>query len=201
MNIVKKPYCQACENNKIPILTILKTLFSNTSAVLEVGSGTGQHAVYFAEHLSHLDWYPSDRNENLDGIMQWMKDASLNNLKRPIELDVSQKVWPEVEIDAVFSANTVHIMHWPEVEALFRGISAILPTGGIFVLYGPMNFNGKYTSESNAEFDRWLKTRDPGSGIRDFETLNLLAGNNGMALSDDFEMPANNRILYWTKCN
>ena len=199
MSSLDKPCCQACENNKDPILSVIKSLFEYSKAVLEVGSGTGQHAAYFAENLPHLVWYPSDRKESHKGIMLWLKDAALDNLKPPLELDVCQDNWPELSVDAVFSANTVHIMHWDEVAAFFTGISGILPSGGVFALYGPVNYNGQYTSDSNAQFDIWLKNRDPESGIRDFEALDNLANKNGMRLTGDFKMPANNRILCWIK--
>jgi cyclopropane fatty-acyl-phospholipid synthase-like methyltransferase len=167
--------------------------------VLEVGSGTGQHAVYFARKMPHLSWYTSDRQEYHDGIRQWLREAALPNTPDPLLLDVSQPRWPPLPVDALFSANTTHIMHWQEVEALFDGIGRMLPAGGLFVLYGPFNYRGAYTSDSNARFDAWLKERDPESGIRDFEALNGLAGQAGMTLQQDYEMPANNRILCWRK--
>ena len=170
-----------------------------SEGVLEIGSGTGQHAVFFAERLPHLTWYTSDREENHAGIMLWLEDAVLNNLRPPVILDVCQQDWPDVKADAVFTANTAHIMHWHEVEALFNGVAGLLPEGGIFVLYGPVNYNHRYTSESNARFDAMLKNRDPDSGIRDYEDLNRLATAVGMSLKDDFAMPANNRIICWMK--
>ena len=194
-----KPFSQACENNKHPILGVIKDLFAGSDRVLEIGSGTGQHAVYFAEHLPHLTWFTSDRVENLAGIGMWLESAGLKNLRQPVALDVCQPVWPAVKVDAVYTANTVHIMHWHEVEALFEGIDALLPDDGVFVLYGPVNYHNQYTSDSNAHFDVMLKTRDPESGIRNFEDLNRLADKAGMILKDDFDMPANNRLICWIK--
>lgn len=194
-----KPFSQACESNKAPILTVIKNLFAASSGVLEIGSGTGQHAVYFAKHLSHLSWFTSDRIGNLAGIEMWLQEAGMKNLKQPLALDVCQQDWPTIMVDAVFTANTVHIMHWHEVEALFKGVAGLLPGGGVFAIYGPVKYNNQYTSDSNAQFDVRLKTHDPASGIRDFEDLNRLADNAKMVLLDDFDMPANNRIISWIK--
>ncbi len=196
---MNKPYAESCEQNRGPILTVIKPLLEECSSVLEIGSGTGQHAVYFAEQMPHLVWYTSDCNRFLPGINLWLDDAELENVKRPVELDVSRSIWPRLQVDAVFSANTVHIMHWPDVEALFAGVGEILHEGGVFLLYGPFNYDGAYTSLSNENFDRWLKNRDRYSGIRDFEELDRLARLAGMYLASDIDMPANNRILYWRK--
>ncbi len=194
-----KPFSQACENNRAPILAVIKPLFAECRAVLEIGSGTGQHAVYFAAELPHLQWLTSDREEGHAGIRAWIDEASLPNLRPPLSLDVQQQPWPELEVDAVFSANTAHIMSWPMVEAFFAGVAALLPGGGAFVLYGPFNYANRYTSDSNAAFDRRLKARDPLSGIRNFEDLQRLAGEGGMSFVRDYAMPANNRILHWRK--
>lgn len=194
-----KPYSESCDQNRDPILAVIEPLFADCLAVLEVGSGTGQHAVYFARRMPHLIWYTSDRQEYHDGIRQWLREAALSNTPAPLLLDASRTPWPSLAVDAVFSANTTHIMHWPEVQALFDGVGRILPVGGLFVLYGPFNYSGAYTSDSNARFDAWLKLRDSHSGIRDFEELNSLAGRAGMSLQQDFEMPANNRTLCWRK--
>ena len=194
-----KPYAESCDQNRDPILEQLRPLLAAASTVLEIGSGTGQHAVYFSTHLPHLHWQPSDRGENLPGIRLWCAEVGLANLKAPLELDVSRQPWPAIEADAVFSANTAHIMAWPQVEAMMDGIGKLLPDGGLFLLYGPFNYNGRYTSESNRRFDGWLKERDPLSGVRDFESLDELAGQAGMRLQDDIAMPANNRILCWRK--
>ncbi len=196
---MEKPFAQSCEENRAPILAELSRLYHDRHAVLEVGSGTGQHAVYFAPALPHLVWHTSDRAENHAGIRRWLEEAGLPNVRAPLLLDVLQPVWPEAEVDAVFSANTVHIMAWPMVEALFAGVGARLPSGGLFTLYGPFNYHGGYTSESNARFDAWLKGRDPESGIRDFEALERLAVLAGMLLQEDRAMPCNNRLLSWRK--
>lgn len=194
-----KPYAESCDQNGYPILSVIEPLFVKCSAILEIGSGTGQHAVYFAARMPQLVWYTSDRSGLHQGIRMWLEEAELPNIRAPILLDVTQERWPELEVDGVFSANTAHIMNWDEVLSMFRGVGGLLQKGGLFVLYGPFNYHGGYTSDSNARFDSWLKSRDPESGIRDFEALNRLAEDAGMSLYGDYEMPANNRILCWLK--
>ena len=194
-----KPFSESCEQNKQPILVVLQQYFANVSSVLEIGSGTGQHAVFFAARFSHLHWLASEVAELHSGVNAWLAEAGLPNIAGPVELDVNQPDWPVHEIDAVFSANTVHIMDWPSVEKMFAGIGRVLQAKGVFCLYGPFNYVGNYTSDSNARFDLWLKQRDPRSGIRDFEALNSLARQHGMELLADHAMPANNRTLVWQK--
>jgi len=194
-----KPFAESCEQNQEPILDVLREQFADTKTVLEIGSGTGQHAVYFARHLPYLHWQTSDMPEYHVGIQQWIDEAGLKNIAPPIELDVSQSIWPALEVEAVFSANTVHIMAWHCVEKMFAGVAEILKTQGLLCLYGPFNYDGQYTSKSNEKFDQWLKARDPQSGIRDFEKLVELGRQYGLRLVHDYEMPANNRILIWQK--
>jgi len=186
-----KPFSEASERNRAPILAVLKRVFKHRTRVLEIGSGTGQHAAYFAAELPHLVWQASDVADNLPGIREWVSHPA------PIELDVDQP-WPRVDADAVFSANTCHIMSWPQVERLFEGIGKIrsLKT---FCLYGPFNYHGKHTSESNARFDAMLRARDPASGLRDFESISALAKAAGLTLQEDNAMPANNRLLVWKR--
>lgn len=193
-----KQFSPACEENQEPILQAIRPFFANRKKVLEIGSGTGQHAVYFSKHLPHLEWQPSDRKENLAGINAWRNEAGLANLLPPLELDVNQGKWPAVEADAVFSANCVHIMSWPEVERMFAGMG-LVPPGGILCLYGPFNRGGKFTSESNERFDQWLKEYNPQSGVRDFEAVNALARAQGFTLLEDMAMPANNCTLLWRR--
>ncbi len=194
-----KPYAEACDQNRDPILAVIEPLFRDRRGVLEIGSGTGQHAVYFAKKLSHLHWYTSDRREYHAGIQAWLDDASLSNLEPPLLLDVTQASWPGLKVDTVFSANTCHIMHLAEVDVLFSRVGGLLPAAGLFALYGPFNYGSRYTSASNARFDDWLKERDPESGIRDFEYLNELAAKAGLELLEDYPMPMNNRLLCWQK--
>jgi cyclopropane fatty-acyl-phospholipid synthase-like methyltransferase len=198
---MNKPHSAACDNNQQPILSIIEGLFAECREVLEIGSGTGQHAVYFANKMPHLTWHSSDLLENHSGIELWLNEAELPNTPHPLTLDVTQNVWPNVNADAVFSANAIHIMSWESARAMIKGVGKLLPDKGLFVLYGPFNYMGAYTSDSNARFDVWLKERNPESGIRHFEEIEQLANTAGMYLQDDFEMPANNRILCWMKQN
>ncbi len=194
-----KPFAESCEQNKRPILDILSSVFADRARVLEVGSGTGQHAVWFARHLPHLVWQTADLPENHPGIHAWIAEGP-DNVLPPLLLDTCDREWSEMKgFDAVFSANTVHIMAWPSVKCLFAGIGHLLPAGGKFALYGPFNYAGHYTSESNGRFDEWLRARDPASGIRDFEAVDDLANRAGLVLDADHEMPANNRTLIWRK--
>lgn len=194
-----KPYAESCEQNRDPILAVLREVFADRKQVLEIASGTGQHAVYFGQALPHLVWQTSELAVNHAGIRAWLDEAQLPNVLPPLVLDVGHPHWPVERVDAVFNANTVHIVSWPEVESLFAGIGRVLVPGGLLCLYGPFNYGGKFTSESNARFDAWLKGRDPDSGVRDFEALNRLAEAQGLALVRDVAMPANNRTLVWQK--
>lgn len=195
----EKPYSQACENNKQVILEKLATVFSSPGTVLEIGTGTGQHAVHFAGNLPHLRWQPSDHPTNYQLCMAWLSEAELPNINNPMALDVNATDWQLPPINGVFSANTAHIMSWPEVKAMFRGVAAHLEKGDAFCLYGPFNYQGQFTSASNQQFDAHLKQRNPEMGIRDMGDLKQLASNNGMLLESDFEMPANNRLTVWQK--
>ena len=194
-----KPYAAACDENCEPILAVLKGLLQDRQAVLEIGSGTGQHAVYFGEQFPSLTWQTSDQLDYHAGINAWLQAAQLPNVLNPVLLDVRQATWPDLIIDAVFSANTLHIMSWEAVQACFAGVGRLLPSNGLLIIYGPFNYAGQFTSASNARFDQWLKQRDPDSGIRNFEDLNRLATNAGMELQADYAMPMNNRILVWRK--
>ena len=192
----ERPFSDSCERNKEPILEVLRETFDQPGEVLEIGSGTGQHAAYFAAALPYLQWQPSDLPASHSGILAWLEHARLPNLLPPLELDVSGD-WPGRTFDYVFSANTLHIMGWPEVVLFFAGTREMLRSGGRLVVYGPFNYGGEYTSESNARFDEWLKSRDSRSGIRHFEEVDALAQCAGLHLLMDRAMPANNRILVW----
>lgn len=197
-----KPFAPACERNREPILDVLREAFSGCSRVLEIGSGTGQHAVHFAASMPGWQWQCSDVDANLPGIRAWLDEARLPNTPPPFALDV-RGTWPDARYDAVFSANSLHIMGWAEVEAFFAGVDRVLGgagTGnGTLVVYGPFNYGGAYTSDSNRAFDAWLQARDPRSGIRDFEAVAALARGIGLRLVDDVAMPANNRCLVWQR--
>ena len=192
-----KPFAESCVQNRDPILAVLAPLFADRQRVLEIGSGTGQHAVYFAAALPHLVWQTADVVAHHAGIRAWLDEAQLANALPPLALDVNDDAWHRGRYDAVFSANTLHIMSWPEVERFFAGVGAVLEAGGVLAVYGPFNYDGAYTSESNARFDAWLKARDPHSGVRDFEAVDALAREQGLVLAHDFPMPANNRTLVW----
>jgi len=196
---LKKPYSESCDQNKEAILMVLSEVFSSTQDVLEIGSGTGQHAIYFAKNLPHLRWHTSDCQPYLDGINMWLAEAVLSNIVAPFELDVSLSKWPEINVDAVFTANSLHIMSLIDAHNFMKGVGKLLPEKAQIAIYGPFNYNGSYTSDSNARFDQWLKDRNSLSCIKDFEQIVFWANKNGMRLVTDYEMPANNRILHFVK--
>lgn len=193
-----RPFAPACERNRDPILAVLRTHFADRRRVLEVGSGTGQHAVHFAAAMPWLTWQCSDVEANLPGIRLWLDEAALANTPPAIALDV-RGAWPGARFDAVFSANTLHIMGWADVEAFFAGVGRVLDADGVLAVYGPFMYAGAHTSASNREFDAWLRARDPASGIRGFEAVDALAHGIGMTLAADVAMPANNRTLVWRR--
>lgn len=197
--MTSKPFSESCVQNRGPILAVLREVFADRHNVLEIGSGTGQHAVDFGAALPHLRWQTADVPAHHAGIRMWLDEAALPNVLPPIALDVNQHDWRGGRYDAVFSANTLHIMGLPEVGQFFEGVGAVLEPGGALVVYGPFNYNGAFTSESNARFDTWLKSRDPASGVRDFEAVNTLAAAQNLVLQQDFAMPANNRTLVWQR--
>ena len=193
------PFAPACERNREPILEVLRGEFAGARRVLEIGSGTGQHAVYFARALPHVVWQTSDRSENHESILAWIAAEGPANVRMPLELDVARSPWPIDRFDAVFSANTAHIMSWPEVSAMFAGVGRVLDAGGTFILYGPFSSDGRHNSESNVRFDAMLRQRDPASGVRDLADLDREAEAAGMGRAAEYEMPANNRIVVWRK--
>ncbi len=193
---MSKPEAPSCVRNQEPILAVLRNHFADRQNVLEIGSGTGQHAVFFAAALSHLSWQTSERPENLSGIQAWLDEAALPNTPAPLALDVNA-TWPNQRFDAVFSANTLHIMSWREVQQQFVRLPDVLTENGMLAIYGPFNYGGHYTSDSNAAFDVWLKELGAHQGIRDFEAVNVLAGQAGLKLIEDRAMPSNKRCLIW----
>jgi hypothetical protein len=194
------PYSDACERNKAPILEVLRDAFADRFHVVEIGAGTGQHAVHFARQLPHLAWQPTDCREYLPGLAARIAAEGPANLAAPVELDVLQAQWPPLSGDAVFSANTLHIMSWPAVQALFTGLPRVLAARGVLAIYGPFKYGGRFTTGSNAAFDQMLRERDPDSGIRAFEAIDALACAAGLALQADYPMPANNQLLVWRGC-
>lgn len=190
---------EACERNKEPILQILRRAFAASRQVLEIGSGTGQHAVYFARKLPNLTWHTSDTGEYLAPLRLRIEHENAPNLPPPVELDVRRHPWLVKGIDSVFSANTLHIMSWQAVESFFQGVGTLLGPGAVLCVYGPFRYAERYTSASNEAFDRYLRERDAMSGIRDFEAVNALAVAEGLSLDADYDMPANNRALVWRR--
>lgn len=193
------PFSEACERNKLPILEILRTRFADRRQVLEIGSGTGQHAVYFAAHLPHVAWHPTERLAYLEDLTERVRLEGTANIEPPTLLDVNQSIWPVRNVDAVFTANTLHIMSWNEVIALFRGIGGTLEARGLLCIYGPFRYDGRYTSPSNEAFDRMLQDRDPQSGLRELGDVTALAREVGLRLEADHDLPAFNRLLVYVK--
>ncbi|MEO6103319.1 MAG: DUF938 domain-containing protein [Pseudoxanthomonas sp.] len=204
--LMEKPFSPSCERNQDPILEVLRRHLGDARHVLEIGSGTGQHAVHFAAAMPWLGWQCSDDASQLEGICQWLDEAGLANTPSPIGLQAVTEPDPHfapaipavlLPFDAVFTANTLHIMGWAEVRALFASLPPNLSSHALVIAYGPFNQDGRYSSDSNREFDGFLKARDARSGIRDIEAVNALANNIGLQLIDDVAMPANNRMLVW----
>jgi hypothetical protein len=193
------PFSQACENNKSFILDVLRRCFAGRCEVLEIASGTGQHATHFAANMPWLRWQPTELPQNLPLLQPRCTAYAGDNLLDPVALDVRQAPWPLAVPDAVFSANTLHIMALPTVERFFEVLGQCAGDDVVLAIYGPFNYGGYYTSDSNARFDQWLAQQHPDSAIRDFEAVDSLAVAAGFALQDDHEMPANNRLLVWRR--
>ena len=201
------PLSEACERNRDPILALLKPILRDRQRVIEIGAGTGQHARYFAQQLPHLCWQASDAGlsscPTLLELAIYLAQAQRPNLPPPLLLDVMQQPWPtevmRYQPDAAYSANTLHIMGWTAVAALFTGLGSLLPLAAPFIVYGPFRYAGRHTSDSNQRFDRSLRQRDPASGVRDIESVLETASANGFALEADHAMPANNRTLVFRR--
>jgi cyclopropane fatty-acyl-phospholipid synthase-like methyltransferase len=197
---MEKPFSEACERNKGPILDVLlENIFPTDRRVLEIGSGTGQHAIYFASKFPQVEWYPTDLSSNMLGLNMNLNDARVKNIQKPVRLDVSKDDFPKVKFDVVFTANTLHIMHWKDCKSFMKLLGHRLREGSRAIFYGPFKYNGDFTSPSNAEFDLNLKERDPLSGIRSFEDIQSNMVKNGFELVEDYEMPANNRTLVYKR--
>lgn len=198
-----KQFSSACERNREPILATLRHVFADRKHVLEIGSGTGQHAVFFGAALPQLIWQTGDLPQNHPSIQAWLQEADLTNVLSPIVVDMSKVDWEtdllDKGIDAVFTANTCHIMAWSEVERMFAGVSRILPAGGKLCVYGPFNYNGQFTSPGNAQFDASLRAQAAHMGIRDIEAMQQLAARHGFVMQADHALPANNRLLAWQR--
>lgn len=197
---MSKPFSEACERNKYPILSVLQeVILPSDRRLLEIGAGTGQHAVFLAPEFPFLEWHPTDLSANIPGMTQWFKEAKIHNIQIPRKLDVKTDDFPKVKFDVVFTANTLHIMHWKDCKAFMKLLGHRLREGSRAIFYGPFKYNGEYTSPSNQEFDQTLKERDPLSGIRNFEDINSNMIKNGFELVQDYEMPANNRTLVYRR--
>jgi len=197
--MTSKPFYQACENNKTCIAEVLGPYVEQAGYVLEIGSGTGQHGAYFSKRFPHLIWQSSDRQQNHAGILRWVNDAQRSNFLAPLEIDVNKAIWTLQPVEYVFSANTLHIMHWHEVKKFFEFTALALKQNGLLFVYGPFKYNGMFTSESNARFNDWLYSQGAHMAIRDFEKVNALASAHSFELIKDQQMPANNQLLIWQK--
>jgi cyclopropane fatty-acyl-phospholipid synthase-like methyltransferase len=195
-----KPFSPACERNKDPILEVLKQYVTmDDRRLLEIGSGTGQHAVYFAPHFPQVEWYPTDVAANLLGMKMWFTEARIKNIQTPVRCEIGKDEFPKLKFDIIYTANTFHIMHWKECKSLMKMFGNRLREGSRVLIYGPFKYNGAFTSPSNEEFDQELKVRDPASGIRAFEDVNNSMMKNGFELLNDIAMPANNQMLVYRR--
>lgn len=195
-----KGFAPAAERNRQPILDVLRRVLPPNGLVLEIASGTGQHAIFFAEHLSHLSWQPSDASDDaLRSIRAWVEYSARENLLPPIELDVCWPRWPIPRADALLCVNMIHISPWETTERLFEGASVLLESGSPLVTYGPYRLHGEHSAPSNAAFDESLRSRNPRWGIRDIDQLRGLAERTGFELRDSVPMPANNMTLVWAR--
>jgi SAM-dependent methyltransferase len=205
VDLAALPHSEACERNREPILALLRVAFAGRRRVLEIGSGTGQHAVHFAAAMPWLRWQPTERAPLIQGLAARVALQGTPNLLPPAELDVLDPAWPRPLApddrgwDAAFTANTLHIMSRSEVEQFFVGVDLALEAQALLAVYGPFRYAGRYTSESNARFDEMLRTRDPASGIRDAEWIDALAAARGFVLVADHAMPANNQLRLWRR--
>ena len=196
----EKPYSPACDRNKEPILEILKQVITKDDRrLLEIGSGTGQHAVFLAPHFPQVEWYPTDVTANLKGISMWMAESDARNVQKPARMEVGKDELPKLKFDLIFTANTFHIMGWKECKSLIKQFGGRLREGARVVIYGPFKYGGNFTSPSNEEFDGMLKEKNPSSGIRNFEDVNNAMVKNGFELEMDEAMPANNQMLVYRR--
>ncbi len=200
MHSSEKPFSPACERNQQPILEVLKQVIDEQDRrLLEIGSGTGQHAVFMAPYFPQVQWYPTDVQVNLKGINLWLEEARVPNIQKPQRVEIGKDELPKLKFDVIFTANTFHIMHWKEVKSLVKQFGGRLREGARVVIYGPFKYGGSFTTQSNEEFDLSLKAKDPMSGIRSFEDVNNNMIKNGFELVMDVAMPANNQMLVYRR--
>ncbi len=191
------PFSQASENNKLPVLEVFKQYLTSKKSLLEIGGGTGQHAVFFAEQFPELRWQSTDIPFHVNSLNLRLSHAQLANLPLAFSLDVNQPDWGCDTFDAIFTANSLHIMSEDSVQNFFAGVGRHLQDDDLLLVYGPFKYGGEFTTESNARFDLWLKDRDPVSGVRDFEWVNALTEKAGLEFVEDNAMPANNQLIVW----
>ena len=195
----EKPHAEYAQRNAGPILEVLRHELEGHSDVLEIGSGTGQHATRFAAELIDVEWQTSDLDDNHEGIRSWIADAALPNVHAPLSLDVTKAELAGASYDAVYSSNTAHIMSQGAVDAMFRLVGRVLRPHGVFVLYGPFRRAGRFNTQSNADFDASLRSRDPAMGIRDLDALDNLGAENGLQRVNLYAVPSNNLVAVWQK--
>ncbi len=196
-----KRHAPAAERNKSYITEVLRGELVEPTTLLEIASGTGQHAVHVAAELPHLTVQPSDADpEAVASIAAYRDEAGIDNLLPPRQLDVEAASWNGLpKVGAMLCCNMVHIAPWTAAQGLFRGAGEVLPSGGPLFLYGPFRFDGRYTAESNATFDASLRARDPSWGVRDTAELTALAAENGLRRERVIDMPANNHVILFRK--
>ena len=198
-----KSFAPSVERNIQPIRDILAGILTGSGLLLEIGSGTGQHAAYLAKEFPTYQWQPTDLPQHLDSINDWAAESGADNILPAQVLDLghefSQGNWPVEQCDAMVCINTIHIVAWSLVENLFFGAGKTLRSGGVLYVYGPFEYSDRPLEPSNADFNAWLKNRDPQSGIRRFDSINALAKEAGLRLEGDAAMPANNRSIWWRK--
>ena len=196
----ERPYSPACETNKDPILNVLKDVITQEDRrLLEIGSGTGQHAVYFAPHFPQVEWYPTDVSVSLKGMSLWFHEHQIRNIQKPSRLEVGKDELPKLKFDLIFTANTFHVMHWKECKSLIKMFGGRLREGSRVLIYGPFKYDGQFTSVAHEELDQELKAKDPSSGIRAFEDVNNAMIKNGFELMLDVDMPENNQMLVYNR--
>lgn len=192
-------FSQAADNNQNVILHVMRAWLPDGGDVLEIGSGSGQHAIHMAKSISALRWQPTEQAGVLAALTQNVRNYGTPNIAIPISLDLSKHEWPTRGFDAVYSANVLHIVNTTLGATLIQGSAAVLERGGFVLLYGPFKYRGKFTTESNANFDAFLRDRDSKSGIRDVEWVSAIAEEEGLKLIEDQDMPANNQFLIFRK--
>ena len=193
------PDAPATLRNSDAILSVLRHELAECRELLEIGSGTGQHAVHFSARLRDIHWQTSDLPENHDGIRAHIANSGLSNVKAPLTLDVRSASLGSPSYDVVFTANTMHIMSFAAIEQMIPFVVACLYDGGLFIAYGPFRQGGRFNTQSNADFDASLRARDPDMGIRELEKIDGLAEHCGMRRVRTYAMPANNLLLIWQK--